>query len=56
MWPRRHFSSRACQGAALVALAALIAVASVGYAIPALALSGAAGLTVAGLVMWETFD
>jgi low temperature requirement protein LtrA len=42
--------------AALVALAALIASASAGFAIPALALSGAAGSTIAGLAMWETFD
>jgi low temperature requirement protein LtrA len=38
----------------VVALAALIALVPVGFAMPALALSGAAGLIVAGLAVWET--
>ncbi len=38
----------------VVALAALIALVPAGFAIPALALSGAAGLIVAGLAVWET--
>jgi low temperature requirement protein LtrA len=38
----------------VVALAALIALVPVGFAMPALTLSGAAGLIVAGLAVWET--
>ena len=38
----------------VVALAALIALVPAGFAMPALALSGAAGLIVAGLAVWET--
>jgi low temperature requirement protein LtrA len=38
----------------VVALAALIALVPVGFAMPALALSGAAGLIVVGLAVWET--
>jgi pimeloyl-ACP methyl ester carboxylesterase len=38
----------------VVALAALIALVPVGFTIPALALSGAAGLIVVGLAVWET--
>jgi low temperature requirement protein LtrA len=38
----------------VVALAAFIALVPAGFAIPALALSGAAGLIVAGLAVWET--
>jgi low temperature requirement protein LtrA len=37
-----------------VAVAALMALIPVGFAIPALALSGAAGLIVVGLAVWET--
>jgi low temperature requirement protein LtrA len=37
-----------------VAVAALLALMPVGFAIPALALSGAAGLVVVGLAVWET--
>jgi hypothetical protein len=40
--------------AALVALAALMALLPAGFAMPALALSGAAGLIVVGLAVWET--
>ena len=38
----------------VVALAALIALVPAGFAMPALALSGAAGLIVAGVAVWET--
>ncbi len=38
----------------VVALAALIALVPVGFAMPALALSGAVGLIVVGLAVWET--
>jgi low temperature requirement protein LtrA len=38
----------------VVALAALIALAPVGFAMPALALSGAVDLIVVGLAVWET--
>jgi low temperature requirement protein LtrA len=38
----------------VVALAALIALVPVGFAMPALALSGAAGLIVVGLAVWDT--
>jgi low temperature requirement protein LtrA len=38
----------------VVALAALIALVPAGFAMPALALSGAAGLIVVGLAVWET--
>ena len=38
----------------VVALAALIALVPVGFAMPTLALSGAAGLIVVALAVWET--
>jgi low temperature requirement protein LtrA len=38
----------------VIALAASIALVPVGFAMPALALSGAAGLIVVGLAVWET--
>jgi hypothetical protein len=38
----------------VVALASLIALVPIGFAMPALALSGAAGLIVVALAMWET--
>jgi low temperature requirement protein LtrA len=37
-----------------VAVAALMALIPVGFAIPTLALSGSAGLIVVGLAVWET--
>jgi low temperature requirement protein LtrA len=37
-----------------IAIAALAALIPVGFAVPTLALSGAAGLVVAGLAMWDT--
>ena len=37
-----------------VAVAALMALIPVGFAIPTLALSGAAGLIVVGLAVWDT--
>ena len=37
-----------------IAVAALMALIPVGFAIPTLALSGAAGLIVVGLAVWET--
>ena len=38
----------------VVAIAMLAALVPLGFAIPTLALSGAAGLVVVGLAMWET--
>jgi low temperature requirement protein LtrA len=38
----------------MVAIAVLVALVPVGFAMPTLALSGAAGLIVIGLAVWET--
>ena len=40
----------------VVAIAALIALMPVGFAVPALALSGVAGLIVVGVAVWDILD
>jgi low temperature requirement protein LtrA len=40
----------------VVAVAALIALMPVGFAVPALALSGVAGLIVVGVAVWDILD